>query len=128
MRKLTPEQIEYFTVRKGWGVQAFQNVIGSWASVQFGHHIEDAEAFDAVYSHFQEQVTQLDDIIASADNDLIGERLADLFILSCTLCWIAGIDFADAIATKHQVNLHREWGEPNDRGIVHHVGHVERVP
>ena len=53
-------------------------------------------------------------------HDLASE-LADVFILLLSAVDEAGVNLAQAVARKHQVNTGRKWGKPDSSGVIEHI-------
>jgi len=51
----------------------------------------------------------------------VADELCDVFHLLVAVAEAAGIDLGRAVADKFAVNLGREWGEPDEQGVVEHV-------
>lgn len=53
-------------------------------------------------------------------------ELADVFILAIGVADQLGADIFDVIECKLEINKEREWGEPDEHGVIEHVRDVER--
>ena len=58
--------------------------------------------------------------LATARAELAAE-LADVLILLLSAADEAGVDLAEAVARKHQVNTRRKWGRPDAAGVTEHI-------
>lgn len=74
-------------------------------------------------AHLEEEVTELS---AAIEHDLPEKRLefADCFILLFGAAAADGMTYKDiynAISEKMEINRSRNWGEPDENGVVKHI-------
>jgi hypothetical protein len=113
-----------------------QDMIGAWASNTFPNHTKDTIAGhllrEAVSVALAAGVTE-DDVMLNVVKELhkkvgtgrahvmhLGEKLADVAILTLTEADYMGYDLAEEISAKHLVNMDRSWGRPDELGIAEH--------
>lgn len=98
-------------------------------------------AFDALYRrcvNLQEKVfvggtalsaahhlrDEADKLISALEQDNLSDvaaEIADVFILLAVVASRSRIDILHVAAEKMDINEQREWGMPDERGVVHHV-------
>ena len=92
---------------------------GEWSDETFGDSWSDgAKAGVPSLLHLREEV---DELIASP-GDL--EEWADVFLLFLDASRRRRIsihDILEAARVKHEINKSRNWGEPDENGVVHHL-------
>lgn len=72
--------------------------------------------------HLKEEVKELTESIERGELDTA--EVADCFMLLIGVCNTAGMTYDDIIKClyeKHQINLQRKWGQPNEQGYVKHI-------
>ncbi len=113
-------------------VGQWQATIDKWASKTFDHTalgiwkhlvrevVELGEALDI--SHGEMQAT-CDRALRrySEKHRTTATEEADCIILLLALAGYQGDDLEGALAAKHEINLEREWGEPDAEGIREHM-------
>ena len=87
--------------------------IGLWGDRTFGG-AQGGRRQEAVLAHLQDEVHEL---VESGDP----AEAADCLILLLGFAHLEGVSLYDATRRKHEVNRQRQWGEPDERGVVHHV-------
>lgn len=69
----------------------------------------------SVVEHLRREVQEL----VADPTDL--SELADVVFLAVGLAYELGVDLKTVVAEKLAVNLARQWGEPDEHGVVEHV-------
>jgi NTP pyrophosphatase (non-canonical NTP hydrolase) len=74
-------------------------------------------------NHLKQEV---DELIFDVKNNLPSKRkeFADCFILLFCAAETAGMsydDICDAILEKMNINKQREWGKPDENGVINHI-------
>jgi NTP pyrophosphatase (non-canonical NTP hydrolase) len=57
---------------------------------------------------------------ALKESSFIETEVADLFILLVQLADVNGINLAEAVEAKMNINANREWQEPDSDGVIEH--------
>lgn len=99
-------------------IQRLQDEIGEWADATFGRH----DGPDIAIAHLRKEV---DELAENADDRL---EYADCLMLVLDAYRKAGGSADDLITAafqKHEINRLREWGEPDEDGVVEHVRSAE---
>lgn len=94
--------------------QDLQNDIGAFTDKTFGKSTPQAKLH-----HLAEEVQEL---LAEPEDHM---EWADCFILLLDAANKAGLsmdDVYEAIEAKMEINKSRTWGEPDENGVVKHVG------
>lgn len=60
-------------------------------------------------------------LVDEVDRRKVGAEIADLFHLIVALSGALDLDLADEVERKFEINVEREWGEPDSQGVVEHV-------
>ena len=97
-------------------MKAFQEQVGAWGDETFPHSTPAS-----VVAHLMDEVGELADDIAHANNDGIPSEAADCFLLLLHTAHKCGFDLQEEAERKFLVNKGRRWGEPDERGVVRHV-------
>ena len=87
--------------------------VNGWQAVTFPRATPSS-----VVEHLRREVLEL----VEDPTDL--SEIADVFILLIGLTYELGVDLKQIVADKHAVNLKRQWGEPDEQGVVEHVREV----
>ena len=93
--------------------QLLQDKIGGFTDETFGESTVASKM-----AHLREE---LDEVVAAPDDRM---EWADCMILLLDAARRAGLSMDDlhqAIEDKMEINLKREWGEPDEDGVVRHV-------
>lgn len=94
--------------------------ITEWQNKTFGK----ATALSKV-NHLKQEVDELRYALDSDDTDLsISEEFADCFILLFGAAASHGFTFdsiCEIIDNKMQINYKRNWGKPDENGVVNHI-------
>ncbi|MGD9525043.1 MAG: dATP/dGTP pyrophosphohydrolase domain-containing protein [Gemmatimonadales bacterium] len=96
--------------REGPSLDALVPELVQWQAETF----KDATVHSKI-AHLVEEVVEL----AQAPHD--AEEYADCFMLLTGAAHVAGVDLASAVRDKLAVNRARQWGEPDEHGVVRHV-------
>lgn len=72
----------------------------------------------SVVEHLRREVLEL----VEDPTDL--SEIADVYFLLVGLTYELGVDLKQIVADKLAVNLKRQWGEPDEQGVVEHVREV----
>ena len=90
---------------------------------------EELAEFKEAHEHYWQASTYLsasdrsdeDVAIIQGAWEKLREEAADVAIVF--MCWAlsANIRLGDRVAEKNEVNKAREWGEPDERGVIRHV-------
>jgi predicted house-cleaning noncanonical NTP pyrophosphatase (MazG superfamily) len=94
--------------------QYFQTIVGEWSDQKFGENREPT----ALLNHLKKEV----DEIIREPYDL--EEYADAFMLLVDAARLAGFNMTDvfnAMWLKFEKNKNREWGLPDENGVVEHI-------
>lgn len=78
---------------------------------------------DATMAHMRMEVEELDNALTSTPlNEYdAAEEAADIFFMLVQVCDRAGLPLGEAVAAKMEINLAREWQQPDADGKVHHA-------
>lgn len=90
-----------------------QDVIGDWQDKTFPHGTVHSKL-----EHLKDEIAEVQD----DPNDLL--EWADLLILLMGAARLAGFSMSQlmvGVEAKHIINQRRDWGEPDERGVVKHV-------
>ena len=94
-----------------------QKEIGEWQVKQF-----KSQDVMAKFNHLLEEVGELEKVMMTGGLKKIEEELSDCGILLMGISDILGIDLQDGMNKKMLVNKYdREWGEADEKGVIHHV-------
>lgn len=99
--------------------QALQNDINEWQGEQFGRGSDPVPTLH----HLREEVPELIKAWESNDPEVIME-FADCLMLIIGAAGRANIDMQvlqRAVYTKLEINKRREWGTPDENGVVKHI-------
>ena len=119
-------------------LQALMNEVSEWSDKQFNKGIFSHERSLPIAHHLKKESEELIEALSSffitidriEDDDLnlrvenIGEELADVFMLLLDCATHMGYDADDLVTAaynKLRVNINREWGAPDDNGVVEHI-------
>lgn len=95
----------------------FQEQVNEW-----GNKIFPRATLRSIYKHLEEEVLdELQEAIAMNDADEIMAELADIQILSLQIAGKLGRNLVDAVVDKFENNKYRQWGEPDENGVVRHI-------
>ena len=73
------------------------------------------------YQHFLKEVRELEEALEIGSIVEKMEEIADCAILLIGISDSLDIDFIKSIETKHEINKKRNWGIPDNKGIVEHI-------
>lgn len=93
-----------------------QQAVGEWAERTF-----PGQTDARVLAHLREEVAELEDALERADPEEIADGLADCHILLLTLAHRHGVPLGEAVATKHALNMVRQWQYDPEKGYDKHV-------
>lgn len=97
-------------------LQRFQAEVGQWGEKTF-----PGSTFESIVAHLVEEADELDRALRLAHPVDIEEEAADCFLLIVQLAHKLELDLMRAARAKLAINRRRTWGEPDARGVVHHV-------
>lgn len=94
-----------------------QSEAGQWANDTFGK----GQTVTGVLNHLIKEIRELYD--ASMVNNVIDARgeAADCLLLLMQHAHELGYDLLEEAKKKHQINLKRKWGKPNEYGVIEHI-------
>jgi len=100
-------EAEIARLRAFWDeMRAFRD----WANVQFPNSTPQSKAH-----HLAKEAHEL------ANNPSDPEEMADVLGLFAHLADWDGVDLAAALQTKRLVNESRQWGTPDENGVIEHL-------
>jgi hypothetical protein len=105
-------QIKAYNQKIDW--QALQDELHNWTVEKFGNSTNPIPSLN----HLREE---LEELIADHQS---AEEWADCFILLIHAAKKAGLDMTQIysfITDKHFVNKSRQWSEPDENGVCHHI-------
>jgi len=83
---------------------------GSWANRVFGK----GQTITGIINHLIKEVCEL------RDSDSPDEA-ADCLLLLCQHAHECGYNLIEEARKKHQINLNRKWGKPDEYGVIEHT-------
>lgn len=109
------------------GMDEFQAVVGRWGKVSF-----PASTIATIHEHLRREARELlqaldrwDSCQKPVKDDVIWpsvmEEVADIVLISFHLAYRKRFSLAEVIEDKFIVAQHREWGEPDEDGVVEHI-------
>lgn len=98
-------------------IRTLQVFINAWANKTFPDRIPEAALTKLVMEEVPELLTHRKE----KGTEAIGGEMADCFILLLDLCEIWGIDIAQAIHDKMEINRKRSWDLDTATGFYHHT-------
>ena len=106
-----------------------QREIGEWQDRTF-----PAKTVESIVCHMEKEFNELRDAFNSLNSNpcstvetlLHGvakfeKELADVFILSFGLAHHIGISAEKIVREKFEINKMRQWGNPDENGVVEHI-------
>lgn len=96
----------------------FQSLIGAWAKETFPN-----STVHSIVKHMKDEVSELEASFTDGTPDPV--EAADILILLAQLADRMGWDLLELAERKHEINLKRTWGKPDERGVVRHVDTVD---
>lgn len=115
VEKLADKEEDKPVIGDGPSIRIIQRKIGDWSRRTFPN-----STVNSTMRHLWKEVAELDQAIDGKKNENICEEAADVFILLVQLCNRAGIDLEASVREKHEENLNRQWGAPDEYGVVYH--------
>ena len=100
----------------------FQEQVGEWGERTFPH-----ATLSSIFNHMAEEVAELLEAIRACDTDNIMEELADVQLMSIHIAHKLNRPLIDAVVNKFNECQTREWGEPDELGIVRHIKQETRA-
>lgn len=91
--------------------ETFQHAVGEWADKTFPQ-----STADSIRAHLSDEVAELADGV-----DVDAFEAADCLLLLLHLAHKEGFSLIGTAREKHAINQRRQWGVPDDRGVVRHV-------
>jgi len=89
----------------------FQDIIGKWGNDTFGIGVNTKHG---IVNHLLKEV---DELRVSHEPD----EAADCFLLLLQHAHECGYDLFKEAQKKHEINLKREWGKPDEYGCIEHI-------
>lgn len=89
-----------------------QEEVGTWANTTF-----PKATWDSIMQHLKREVRELE--YSTSVND--GEEIADCMILLMHAAFRRRVSAETAIRRKFAICQAREWGEPDEFGVIEHV-------
>jgi len=116
-------------------LQSLMNEISEWSDKEFNEGIFSHERSLPISYHLKKEVEELicalsdffsedksKDISVKMEN--VGEEIADVFMLLLDCATHMGYDADDLVTVafnKLETNKGRQWGEPDENGVVEHI-------
>lgn len=91
----------------------FQKRVGAWAAETFPNGTDEG-----TLEHLRREVEEM---IAAAGTEAEGEEAGDVLILLCNYAERRGFDLGLSAGVKQAVNECRQWGKPDEAGVIEHV-------
>lgn len=104
----------------------FQKEIKEWADATFGFN--GVQSTIASLHHLSGEVEELREAVVSRDITRISQEHADCLIILLHTALNYGLTFSDIVKAaqlKMEINKSREWGGPDERGVVNHMKQIE---
>ena len=79
----------------------------------------------STYNHLIREVKELGEALEYGPIGPIKKEIADCVILLIGLADVLNIDILQAVKEKHQINVKRQWGSPDEYGVVEHIEGAE---
>lgn len=115
--RLQPAQIDK--------LQLLMNDISKWSDKQFGEHQRNPAIAYHLLKETQELIEAFEKgIITQEETDKLKMEFADCFMLildSATHAFLTADDLLNAAREKLEINKKREWGKPDENGVVEHI-------
>lgn len=92
--------------------KSLQERVGEWGDATFGH--EGEQSLEGIVNHLEEEAEELGETHDP-------EEAADCLMLLFQHAHTKGYDLLEETEKKLEVNKDREWGEPDEDGVVRHV-------
>jgi hypothetical protein len=126
MRKLisAPTPIPYPQTPPA-SLRGLTKMVGDWTSTAFvsagglgaaAHLIDEAKELREIMEKIAASGT-----LTPEDKYEASLELADILILAIDIAYAKKIDLTDALLLKHYINIQRQWGPPDSRGVQHHI-------
>ena len=93
-----------------------QKAIHEWQMETFKSSDEESK-----FNHLAEEMVELKEAIISGTNEELEMEIADCFLLLTGIASLRDIDIIAAARKKLEINKQRDWGEPDELGIVRHI-------
>ena len=87
-----------------------QQDAGNWANETFGK----SQTVDGVVNHLAKEVLELSQSDAP-------DEAADCLLLLMQHAHECGYDLLEEGRKKHEINLKRKWGKPDENGVIEHI-------
>jgi len=101
-----------------------QDETGTWGDATFPR-----STARSVMAHLTEEIDELAVEVEAfganavpTNRDALAEEAADCMLLLLHIAHKCGFDLEKAARAKLECNRARTWGEPDERGVVRHVG------
>jgi NTP pyrophosphatase (non-canonical NTP hydrolase) len=113
-------------ITERYALDAFQNEVGDWAEATFGFGGQ-GERYDAILAHAQRELVELreavvDNVYGFADNYFqVQSEIADVVLLLMHLAYKFDFSLEQALREKHAINITRQWGLPDEFGVIEHI-------
>jgi NTP pyrophosphatase (non-canonical NTP hydrolase) len=108
---------------------SFQNYVGEWGNKIFnskrGSGYNRTKHALSIVAHLEEEIEELKTAIKSKYTQAIAQETADCFLMLLHIAYLYSFDLLERAVEKMLINLKRTWGEPDEKGIIHHIGDKE---
>lgn len=99
---------------------------GEWANKTFPSHYREGKPNPyAPLNHLTDdekgEIWELTEALMRGDADDIRKELADCQLLLYSIACLCNVDLEAAAWDKYHINVNREWGEPDEKGVVGHI-------
>lgn len=91
----------------------FQSEVNDWQLKTF-----PTSSVNSKIAHMRKEIEEL------AEHPTDASEMADIFILLLGVASKQGVDLLDAARAKMEINKKREWGTPDENGVVLHKKHI----
>lgn len=100
-----------------------QRLVGEWSVETFDQKRDATKVFGLGSAmHLIQEAEELAIAIRNNESvERIAEEAADCFSLLCGIAHRRGFSLHDALVEKFQVNKNRQWGDVDEKGVIHHV-------
>lgn len=105
------ERLDYNSTRA-----KVQKFVSDWQKATFPH-----ASIGSMFYHMKEEFEELDRALLGTDKSAVIEECSDIGMLLFGIAARVEFDLIEAIFGKLEVNKNREWGEPDERGVVKHI-------
>lgn len=75
----------------------------------------------SIFNHLEDEVKELSNAICFESREAVEEEIGDILHLLAHLGSKYGVSLELALRKKFIVNQTRQWGKPDERGVIRHV-------